>query len=80
MLRQLNMRGRSGPKSNPKYRKCVVYRKDKRIFCALGVLLLVAVFGIGLGAVLLTPQSSAAAEPEAAAPFITIGMDETKDP
>lgn len=74
------MRGRSGPKSNPKYRKCVVYRKDKRIFCALGVLLLVAVFGIGLGAVLLTPQSSAAAEPEAAAPFITIGMDETKDP
>lgn len=74
------MRGRSGPKSNPKYRKCVVYRKDKRIFCALGVLLLVAVFGIGLGAVLLTPQSSAAAEPETAAPFITIGMDETKDP
>ena len=74
------MHGRSGPKSNPKYRKCGAYRKDDRVFCAPVVLLLVAVFGIGLGAVVLTPQSSAAAESEAAAPFITIDMDETKDP
>ena len=74
------MRGRSRPKSNPKYLKCGAYRKDKRIVCAQGILLLVVVFGIGLGAVLLTPQSSAAAEPEAAAPFITIDMDETQNP
>ena len=74
------MHGRSGPKSNPKYRKCGAYRKGDRVFCAPVVLLLVAVFGIGLGAVLLTPQSSAAAESETAAPFISIDMDETKDP
>jgi len=74
------MHGRSELKSNPKYRRCGVYRKDKRSACAHAVLLLVGIFGIGLGAVLLAPQSSAAAEPEAAAPFITIGMDETEDP
>jgi flagellar biosynthetic protein FliP len=74
------MHGRSEPKSNPKHRKCGADRKDKRIVCAHAVLLLVGVFGIGLGAVLLAPQSSAAAAPETAAPFITIGMDETKDP
>ncbi len=74
------MRGRSEPKSNPKYRKCEAYRKDKRILCAHCILLLVGVFGIGMGAVLFAPQSSAAAASEAAAPFITIGMDETKDP
>jgi hypothetical protein len=79
MLRQLHMHGRSEPKSNPKYRKCVAYRKDKCIACARVVLLLMGVFGIGLGAILLAPQSSAAAEPQAAAPFITIGMDEAKD-
>ena len=73
------MHGRSGPKSNPKYRSGA-YRKGDRVFCAPVVLLLVAVFGIGLGAVLLTPQSSAAAESETAAPFISIDMDETKDP
>jgi flagellar biosynthetic protein FliP len=39
-----------------------------------------AVLGIGLAAVVLAPQSSAAAAPQAAAPFISIGMDETKDP
>ncbi|MCK4988185.1 MAG: flagellar type III secretion system pore protein FliP [Desulfobacterales bacterium] len=66
--------------SNSNRRVCGTYRKDKRISSAPGVLLLVAVLGIGLAAVLLAPQSSAAAEPEAAAPFITIGMDETKDP
>jgi len=74
------MHGRSELKSNPKYRRYGVYRKDKRSACAHAVLLLVGIFGIGLGAVLLAPQSSAAAEPEAAAPFITIGMDETEDP
>jgi flagellar biosynthetic protein FliP len=43
-------------------------------------MLLVGILGIGLGAVLLAPSSSAAATPGDAAPFITIGMDETKDP
>ncbi len=74
------MCGRSKPKSNVKYCKCGAYRKNKRILCAHGVLLLVAVFGIGLGIVLLAPHSSAAAAPKIAAPFISIGMDETKDP
>ena len=73
------MHGRSETKSNSKYRRCGAYRKDKRIACAHAVLLLVAIFGIGLGAVLLAPQSSAAAAPESSAPFITIGMDEAKD-
>jgi len=80
MLRQLHMRSLSESTSNSNHRVCGTYRKDKRISSAPGVLLLVAVLGIGLAAVLLAPQSSAAAEPEAAAPFITIGMDETKDP
>jgi flagellar biosynthetic protein FliP len=80
MLRQLHMHGRSNPKSNPKYRKCGAYRKGKRIAWAHVVLLLVGILGIGLAAVLLAPQSSAAAAPQAAAPFITIGMDETQDP
>ncbi|MGD9225504.1 MAG: flagellar type III secretion system pore protein FliP [Desulfobacterales bacterium] len=74
------MHGLSEPKSNLKYCKCRAYHKNKRLWCAHRVLLVVAVFGIGLGTVLLAPQSSAAAEPETAAPFITIGMDETKDP
>jgi len=80
MLRQLHMCSLSESTSNSNHRVCGTYRKDKRISSAPGVLLLVAVLGIGLAAVLLAPQSSAAAEPEAAAPFITIGMDETKDP
>ena len=74
------MHGRSEPKSNAKCRRCGAYRKKKRISCAHGVLLLAAVFGIGFSAVLLTPQSSTAAEPEATAPFINIGMDEIKEP
>ena len=80
MLSQLNMHGRSGPKSNPKYRKYGTRGKDKHIGCALAVMLLVGILGIGLGAVLLAPSSSAAATSEDAAPFITIGMDETKNP
>jgi flagellar biosynthetic protein FliP len=74
------MRSLTESTSNANHRVCGTYRKDKRISSSPGILLLVAVLGIGLAAVLLAPQSSAAAEPEAAAPFITIGMDETKDP
>ncbi len=74
------MHGRSGPKSNPKYRKGSARGKDKHIGCALAVVLLVGILGIGLGAGLLAPSSCAAATSEDAAPFITIGMDETKDP
>jgi flagellar biosynthetic protein FliP len=80
MLRQLHMHGRSGPKSNPKYRRCGAWDKDKHIGVALAVMLLVGMLGIGLGAVLLAPSSSAAATSEDAAPFITIGMDETENP
>ncbi|MGD9045215.1 MAG: flagellar type III secretion system pore protein FliP [Desulfobacterales bacterium] len=74
------MHGRSGPKSNPKYHKCSARGKDKHIGCALAAVLLVGILGIGLGAGLLAPSSSAAATPEDVAPFITIGMDETKNP
>jgi flagellar biosynthetic protein FliP len=74
------MRSLTESTSNANHRVCGTYRKDKRISSSPGILLLVAVLGIGLAAVLSAPQSSAAAEPEAAAPFITIGMDETKDP
>ena len=73
------MHGRSGPKSNPKHRECSAWGRDRHSGCAFAVMLLVGILGIGLGVVLLAPSSSAAATPEDAAPFITIGMDETKD-
>jgi len=41
----------------------------------IGVLL-----GIGLSAILWTPQNSMAAPPSTAAPFISIGMDQTQQP
>jgi flagellar biosynthetic protein FliP len=74
------MRNLLESKSNANYRECGAYRNNKRIPRLHGVLLVLAVLGIGLAAVVLAPQSSAAAAPQAAAPFITIGMDETKDP
>ena len=74
------MHGRSGPKSNPKYCRYSARGRDKHVRWALAVMFLAGILGIGLGAVLLTPSSSAAATPADAAPFITIGMDETKDP
>jgi flagellar biosynthetic protein FliP len=63
-------------------RKCQSYsafRKVKTVERLHGFLLLIAVISIGFCAVMLTPQSSAAAAPEIASPFITIGMDQTKD-
>lgn len=74
------MRGRSEPKSNAKCRECGVYRKDRRILWAHAVLLLVVVLGVGLGTVLFAARSSAAADSETAAPFISIDLDQTKDP
>ena len=53
---------------------------DKHVPIASGLGIAIAVCTIALCAVLLTPQSSAAAEPLTGAPFISIGMDETKDP
>jgi flagellar biosynthetic protein FliP len=44
------------------------------------VLLAAVVLGIGLSAVLLAPENSAAATPQIAAPFINIGMDQTQEP
>ncbi|MGD2184592.1 MAG: flagellar type III secretion system pore protein FliP [Desulfobacterales bacterium] len=72
-----------GPSKNKPPAKCPKGRADqrnKRVLTARGLVLAAAVFSIGLGAVLLTPQYSAAATPEVSAPFITIGMDETKEP
>ena len=54
--------------------------KGKRVPIASGLGIAIAVCTIALFAVLLTPQSSGAAEPLTGAPFISIGMDETKDP
>jgi flagellar biosynthetic protein FliP len=44
------------------------------------VLLAAVVLGIGLSAVLLAPENSAAAAPQIAAPYINIGMDQTQEP
>jgi len=44
------------------------------------LLLAAVVLGIGLSAVLLAPENSAAAAPQTAAPFINIGMDQTQEP
>ena len=44
------------------------------------LLLVGVVLGIGLSAVLLTPGNSAAAAPQTAAPFISIGMDQAQEP
>ena len=80
MLKYLHMRGRPEPKSSVTYCSCGVYRKNRRVLYLHGFLLVAVLFGMGLGAVLFVPQSSTAATPEVAAPFISIGMDETKDP
>ncbi|MGW8301598.1 MAG: flagellar type III secretion system pore protein FliP [Desulfobacterales bacterium] len=44
------------------------------------LLLAAVVLGIGLSALFLTPENSAAAAPQTAAPFISIGMDQTQEP
>ena len=74
------MCGPSEVKSTAKYRKRGAYHKDKRVSIRHGFVLVAAVFGIGLCAVLFAPQCSEAAAPETMAPFITIGMDDAKDP
>ena len=52
----------------------------KRVPITSGLGLAIAVCAIAVCVVLLTPQCSGAAEPLTGAPFISIGMDETKDP
>lgn len=74
------MHGRSRVKSIVKSCKRGVHHKDMRILMAHGLVLAAVVLGIGLCGVLLTPRCSQAAAPETIAPFITIGMDEAKDP
>ena len=44
------------------------------------LLLAAVVLGIGLSAVFLAPENSAAAAPQTPAPFISIGMDQTQEP
>ena len=53
---------------------------NKSVPTASGLGFAIAVCTIALFAVLLTPQCSVAAEPITSAPFISIGMDEAKDP
>ena len=70
----------SQEKSATKYPRRAADHKDKRVLTIQGLVLALVVCAIGLGTVLLTPPCSAAAEPDTSAPFITIGMDEVKDP
>ena len=44
------------------------------------LLLAAVVLGMSLSAVFLAPENSAAAAPQTAAPFISIGMDQTQEP
>jgi flagellar biosynthetic protein FliP len=44
------------------------------------LLLAAVVLGIALSAIFLTPVNSVAAAPQTAAPFISIGMDQTQEP
>ena len=80
MLMQHHMQGSSQAKSFAKYPKRRSDPNNKSVPMAQSLVLAVAVCAIGLCAILLTPQCTAAEEPATSAPFITIGMDEAKDP
>ena len=80
MLRKFHMRDSFKMNSMATISKRRIELKDKRVPMASGLGLAIAVCTIALCAVLLAPQSSDAAEPLTGAPFISIGMDETKDP
>jgi len=63
-----------------KYWKRVDQRRGKH-FCWVQRLAFVAlVLGIGLGLIVLTPQSTGAAAPDDAPAFISIGLDQTQEP
>jgi flagellar biosynthetic protein FliP len=71
-----------GPSENGTIFKCPrpkALPSGKHLRAAHRLLFWVAVFALAWGAVFLTPQGSAAAPPETAAPFITIGVEQAND-
>ena len=61
-------------------RECNVCGRAKHPGWMRRLLLVGVVLGIGLSAVFLTAENSLAAPPTTAAPFISIGMDQTQEP
>ena len=74
------MHGPLQAKSFAKYPKRRIDPKNKSVSMAQALGFAVAICAIGLCAILLTPQGSAAEEPATSAPFISIGLDQAKDP
>ena len=80
MFRELPLNRPSGANFISDCRKQNVSGGAKPLQQLQRVLLAAVVLGIGLSALFLTPENSAAATPQTAAPFISIGMDQTQEP
>ena len=80
MFRELPLNRPSGANFISDCRKQNVSGGAKPLQQLQRVLLAAVVLGIGLSALFLTPENSAAAAPQTAAPFISIGMDQTQEP
>ena len=63
-----------------KYRPRADRPRPKRFWWAPRLVFAALVLGIGLGAILLAPQSTGAAVPEKVPAFISIGLDQTQEP
>ena len=80
MFRELPLNRPSGANFISDCRKQNVSDGAKPLQRFQRLLLVVVVLGIALSAIFLAPQNSAAAAPQTAAPFISIGMDQTQEP
>jgi flagellar biosynthetic protein FliP len=80
MFRELPLNRPSGANFISDCRKQNVSGGAKPLQRLQRLLLAAVVLGIGLSALFLTPENSAAAAPQTAAPFISIGMDQTQEP
>jgi len=80
MFRALPLNRPSGANFISDCRKPNVSGGAERLQRLQRLLLAAVVLGIGLSAVFLAPENSAAAAPQTAAPFISIGMDQTQEP
>ena len=80
MFRELPLNRPSGANFISDCRKQNVSGGAKPLQKLQRLLLAAVVLGIGLSALFLTPENSAAATPQTAAPFISIGMDQTQEP
>ena len=80
MLRELPLNRPSEANFISLRRERIVSGGTKPLRCMQRLLLVGVVLGIGLSAVFLTPENSGAAAPQTAAPFISIGLDQTQEP